>query len=800
MAEEKTGQLGAARLGKFGLGAAGVPTIQQARIDSFTADNYGPMLPGTVINLAWATTFATLVTLDQGIGVVAANGTLPVAPTVTTTYTLTATDGVHTPQTRSITIVVTSPAVYVRSSKGSSQGAGVSCIQQVDVGDLVVVCIGDTQIPDNPLSGIQDNLGNVYQIAIQGNHLPPDSPTADDALIAWSIITHAGMATIGAGYANPRPRIIFASEYKVPAGMRLAQVSHTIGGETSTPAYISTSQFGTAPYNYANSVIISFYKSASWGFCFSSLEGDTLRQSNPGCDFGAGPGRICGALFDAITGSPGSRNSNIKMSPLTAPGSPCGAFPPFDCNGNPWPTAPFYGFGGNDTILVAVFSAPLARPVSPAPLLDQAALRPGVGGTISGYAGQPDVVVALPFLPKIGDLVLVGASAGWVSGPVPTFTPTDAYGNVYVPMRAYNGVTFMASAMFYSVIAHLPAAGCFIVNVNASVFNGYKIAYAASHTIANLDPTMFHTAIASVSVGGTGKELIYSDTFTVAARSLISGFAAAEQDTGTPTPWSASSGFGIDASWDTGQVDPAPLANSPRQAIGDWFHRYAEPADPRGETFVDFTPLAPIALGNDNMIVAYIPAPFIIALSLNCPVSQFGAVGIAYDDFLIVTGGTAPFTFALVSGALPPGLTLNTAAGEISGTPTLAGTYTPVFSIADTNGLTATTPGCPLFISGGSTTLSLLCPVLQSGTVGNPFMGQLMAAGGLPPYTFSIIPGMLPPGFTLDPATGMITGIASIVGSYSFTAQVTDSLGATASSGACPIVISVCVSKTTQLP
>lgn len=96
-------------------------------------------------------------------------------------------------------------------------------------------------------------------------------------------------------------------------------------------------------------------------------------------------------------------------------------------------------------------------------------------------------------------------------------------------------------------------------------------------------------------------------------------------------------------------------------------------------------------------------------------------------------------------------------------------------------------------------TLALLCPILQSGTVGNPFTGQLRASGGKPPYTFSIIAGALPPGFTLDPVSGMITGTAAIVGTYSFTARVTDSLGATADSSACPITITICVSRQSPL-
>ena len=50
----------------------------------------------------------------------------------------------------------------------------------------------------------------------------------------------------------------------------------------------------------------------------------------------------------------------------------------------------------------------------------------------------------------------------------------------------------------------------------------------------------------------------------------------------------------------------------------------------------------------------------------------------------------------------------------------------------------------------------------------------LEASGGIPPYTWSIASG-LPPGLTLNSSTGAITGTTATVGTYSFTAQVTDS-------------------------
>jgi len=51
--------------------------------------------------------------------------------------------------------------------------------------------------------------------------------------------------------------------------------------------------------------------------------------------------------------------------------------------------------------------------------------------------------------------------------------------------------------------------------------------------------------------------------------------------------------------------------------------------------------------------------------------------------FAVTASGTAPITYAVTAGSLPPGLTLNGATGVISGTPTTPGAYT--FTVTATN-------------------------------------------------------------------------------------------------------------------
>lgn len=90
--------------------------------------------------------------------------------------------------------------------------------------------------------------------------------------------------------------------------------------------------------------------------------------------------------------------------------------------------------------------------------------------------------------------------------------------------------------------------------------------------------------------------------------------------------------------------------------------------------------------------------------------------------------------------------------------------------------------GSPLVISGTPPT----------GQVGGLYTFPFVASGGTTPYAFSISAGSLPPGLTLDPLTGIVSGTPALPpGTYSFTVTVTG--GGTASVAASIIIYAAVV-------
>jgi len=72
---------------------------------------------------------------------------------------------------------------------------------------------------------------------------------------------------------------------------------------------------------------------------------------------------------------------------------------------------------------------------------------------------------------------------------------------------------------------------------------------------------------------------------------------------------------------------------------------------------------------------------------------------------------------------------------------------------------------------------------LAATSRGVPYLQRLFAGGGVPPYSFSITAGQLPPELLLDAVTGEIEGKPRSGGEFNFTVQVVDANGAVATRG-----------------
>jgi hypothetical protein len=179
-------------------------------------------------------------------------------------------------------------------------------------------------------------------------------------------------------------------------------------------------------------------------------------------------------------------------------------------------------------------------------------------------------------------------------------------------------------------------------------------------------------------------------------------------------------------------------------------------------------------------------APSITTLS-SLPAALTGSV---YTQTLAATG-TAPITWSVTSATLPAGLSLGSATGVISGTPTAAGVSTFTITATNAGGSNAESLSMTVNATPSITTVSTL-PAALTGSV----YTQTLAATGTAPITWSITSGALPAGLSLASSTGIISGTPAATGSFTFTVTAVNAGGSASKQVSLSVTAPVTVSLT----
>ena len=154
-----------------------------------------------------------------------------------------------------------------------------------------------------------------------------------------------------------------------------------------------------------------------------------------------------------------------------------------------------------------------------------------------------------------------------------------------------------------------------------------------------------------------------------------------------------------------------------------------------------------------------------------------GTVNASYSATLTASGGVTPYTWSVVSGSLPTGLSLNSMTGGINGTPTTAGSSAFTVQVSDSQNPSGTDTK-QLSITINPAQVAPLNITTTSLPIGRRFVAYsqtLIATGGTRPYSWSLSSGALPPGLALNGVTGVISGTPTNKGRWSFTVRVRDS-------------------------
>ena len=463
---------------------------------------------------------------------------------------------------------------------------------------------------------------------------------------------------------------------------------------------------------------------------------------------------------------------------------------------------------------------------------------------------------ASPSSPAAGDLLIGGGLGGQVlSVPKGGGTPSDLGTGFVNPSGVAvdaAGDVFVADATSNQVV-EIHADGSPQTTVGTGITNPSGVAVDAAGDVFVADTT--NKQVVEVHADGSPQTTVGTgllapagvavdaagDVFIADTNNgrVVEAHADSSPDSTVGVGLSIPYGVAVDTAGDVfiadsgnGRVVEVHADGSPQSTVGTGLDvPYGVAVDASGDVYIadafnnqvvkvpaDGSPQSTVASGLDMPVgvAVYAPPPTFVASTP--PASATVGVAYTYGYTATVTAGEPAATFAVASGTLPPGLTLDATTGLLAGTPATEGSYTFTIETENAaNALSATpatitvargasTPGIGnLYIAGGLGDQVLSVPA--DGSPQTTDLGGLDKALGVavfappptiiastPPVsatvgvaysygyttytpvgesapTFALSKGVLPPGLTLDPITGLLVGTPTTAGSYVFAVE-----------------------------
>jgi hypothetical protein len=172
------------------------------------------------------------------------------------------------------------------------------------------------------------------------------------------------------------------------------------------------------------------------------------------------------------------------------------------------------------------------------------------------------------------------------------------------------------------------------------------------------------------------------------------------------------------------------------------------------------------------------PASATPTVTVTNPGTQTGTVGTADPVQIQATDSASGKTLTYSATDLPLGLSISSSTGAITGTPTMAGSFTTTVTVKDGSGASSVNIDWTVSATSRGNTVTVTNPGNQTGTVGTAASLQIKATDSATGQTLTYTAAGLPAGLSISSSTGLISGTPTTAGTSSVTVTVTDGTGA----------------------